>query len=103
VELTEIRTSGQDWWTLGFEATGPASLLRGELQATAALVFAQAAQARPGSVEPGLNASISYAEWLCRRPGGKNDALGCPLPTGWPALLPAMSGAGPAGNGHCPA
>ena len=23
VELTEVRTRGQDWWTLGFEATGP--------------------------------------------------------------------------------
>ena len=22
VELTEVRTNGQDWWTLGFEATG---------------------------------------------------------------------------------
>jgi len=22
VELTEVRTGGQDWWTLGFEATG---------------------------------------------------------------------------------
>ena len=36
VELTEVHTCGQDWWTLGFEATGPASLLRGELEATAA-------------------------------------------------------------------
>ena len=27
VELTEVRTRGQDWWTLGFEATGPADLL----------------------------------------------------------------------------
>src|SRR5271165_4910012 len=42
VELTEVRTAGQDWWTLGFEATGPDDLLRGALQATAALVFAQA-------------------------------------------------------------
>ena len=41
VELTEVHTNGQDWWTLGFEATGSASLLRSELQATAALVFAQ--------------------------------------------------------------
>jgi hypothetical protein len=38
--LTEVRTAGQDWRTLGFEATGPAGLLRGELQAAAALVFA---------------------------------------------------------------
>ena len=62
VELTEVRTRGQDWWTLGFEATGPADLLRSELQATAALVFAQAL---PGGVEPGPDDSRSYAEWLC--------------------------------------
>ena len=61
VELTEIHTSGQDWWTLGFEATGPADLLRGALEATAALVFAQAL---PGGVEPGPDESRSYAEWL---------------------------------------
>ena len=62
VELTEVRTRGQDWWTLGFEATGPPSLLRSALQATAALVFAHAL---PGGVEPGLDESRSYAEWLC--------------------------------------
>ncbi len=61
VELTEVRSRGQDWWTLGFEATGPADLLRSELQATAALVFAQAL---PGGVEPGPDESRSYAEWL---------------------------------------
>jgi hypothetical protein len=61
VELTEIRTSGQDWWTLGFEAAGPADLLRSELQAAAALVFAHAL---PGGVEPGPDESRSYAEWL---------------------------------------
>ena len=71
VELTEVRTRGQDWWTLGFEATGPADLLRSELQATAALVFAQAL---PGGVEPGPDESRSYAEWLCQRPGPKSDA-----------------------------
>ena len=71
VELTEVRTSGQDWWTLGFEATGPADLLRSELQATAALVFAQAL---PGGVEPGPDESRSYAEWLCLRPGAESDA-----------------------------
>ena len=32
VELTEVRVGGQDWWTLGFEATGPADLLRSQLQ-----------------------------------------------------------------------
>ena len=62
VELTEVRTRGQDWWTLGFEATGPASLLRSALEATAALVFAQAL---PGGVEPGPDESRSYTEWLC--------------------------------------
>ena len=71
VELTEVRTSGQDWWTLGFEATGPAGLLRSELQATAALVFAQAL---PGGVEPGPDESRAYAEWLCLRPGAESDA-----------------------------
>ena len=59
VELTEVHTSGQVWWTLGFEATGPASLLRSELEATAALVFAQH---MPGGVEPGPDESRSYAE-----------------------------------------
>ena len=66
VELTEIRTGGQDWWTLGFEATGPADLLRSELTATAALVFAQAL---PGGVQPGRDESRSYAQWLGPPPG----------------------------------
>jgi len=63
-ELTEFYTRGQDWWTLGFEATGPADLLPSELQATAALVFAQAL---PGDMKPGLQDSRSYAEWLGQR------------------------------------
>ena len=58
MELTEVHARGQDWWTLGFEATGPADLLCSELQATAALVFAQAL---PGGAEPGLAESRSYA------------------------------------------
>ena len=70
VELTEVRTSGQDWWTLGFEATGPASLLRSELEATAELVFAQAL---PG-VEPAPDQSRSYAQWLNQRPGTDRNA-----------------------------
>jgi hypothetical protein len=65
VELTEVHTHGQRWWTLGFEATGPAELLRSELQATAALVFARPL---PG-VEPGPDQSRSYAQWLSQRPG----------------------------------
>jgi hypothetical protein len=65
VELTEVRAGGQDWWTLSFEATGPADLLRNELQATAALVFVQAL---PGGMQPGTGDSTSYAEWLGQRP-----------------------------------
>jgi hypothetical protein len=71
VELTKIRTRGQDWWTLSLEATGPADLLRSELQATAALVFAHAL---PGGVEPGLDQSRSYAEWLSPQPGAESHA-----------------------------
>jgi len=73
VELTEVRACGQDWWTLGFEATGPAGLLRGELQATVALVFAQVL---PGGVEPGPDEARSYAQWLGQRPGAGSDAVG---------------------------
>ena len=71
VELTEVRTRGEAWWTLGFEATGPADLLRSELEATAALVFAQAL---PGTAKPGTDDSRSYAEWLCRPPGAESVA-----------------------------
>ncbi len=71
VKLTEVRTRGQDWWTLGFEATGPAGLLHGELQAAAALVFAQPL---PAGLEPGPDYSRSYAEWLGRPPGTESDA-----------------------------
>jgi hypothetical protein len=71
VELTEVHTGGQDWWTLGFEATGPADLLRNALEATAALVFAHAL---PGGVEPGPDQSRSYAQWLSQRPGAGSDA-----------------------------
>jgi hypothetical protein len=71
VELTEVRTPGQDWWTLGFEAAGPGDRLHTVLQATAALVFAQA---MPGSTEPSPEESKSYAEWLCQRPGAESYA-----------------------------
>ncbi len=70
-ELTEVRTAGQDWWTLGFEATGPADLLRSELQATAALVFSHALPGRPA---PGPDESRSYAEWLYRPSDAENNA-----------------------------
>jgi hypothetical protein len=70
VELTEVRSRGRDWWTLGFEATGPASLLRSALEATAAHVFARPL---PGGLEPGPDQSRSYAEWLSQRSGADSD------------------------------
>jgi hypothetical protein len=114
VELTEVRAGGQDWWTLGFEATGPADLLRSELQAAATLVFAQAL---PGGVEPGPDESRSYAEWLGQRPGAESDTgavdlarLTCTAPNalrswttptrgGRQHVLVAMSKGGPAEYG----
>jgi hypothetical protein len=71
VELTEVCVRDRDWWTLGFEATGPAALLRGALEAAAAAVFARAL---PGGAEPGPDDSMSYAEWLSRLPGADSDA-----------------------------
>lgn len=60
-ELTEVRVQGEAWWTLGFEATGPAGTLRSELEAVAALVFAHTP---PPGLEFGAHDSRSYAEWL---------------------------------------
>jgi hypothetical protein len=64
VELTEVRLGSQDWWSLGFEAIGPADLLRGTLKATVAFVFARP---MPSGIEPSLDESRSYAEWLSQR------------------------------------
>jgi len=64
VELTEVRLQHQDWWSLGLEATGPAESLRHGLEATAALVFAQAL---PGGVDLRIDDSRSYADWLRTR------------------------------------
>jgi hypothetical protein len=72
VELTALRTSGQPWWSLGFEATGPADLLRGALEGTATLVFAQPL---PDGLRPGLDESKSYAEWLSQRPPSISPGL----------------------------
>jgi hypothetical protein len=60
VELTEICAQGQNWWSLGFEATGPGDLLRSELSATATLVFAQPVPAP----EPSTGHFASYMQWL---------------------------------------
>ena len=61
VELTEVRSRGGAWWTLGFEATGPPNGLRSELEAAATLVFARAL---PSGVELSTDNSRSYAQWL---------------------------------------
>jgi hypothetical protein len=66
VELTEVDVRGEAWWTMGFEATGPAEALRSELGAAAALVFGQSL---PDGVELGMDDSTSYARWLRRPPG----------------------------------
>jgi len=60
----EVSSGIQTWWSLGFEATGPAGLLRSMLQRTATLVFAQAL---PADVEFDMSHCQSYADWLSRR------------------------------------
>jgi hypothetical protein len=77
VELTDVHAAGGARWTLGFEATGPPDVLRGELDAAAALVFAMAP---PGGLEVGMGDSRSYAEWLGRQP----PVLRSPEPEGDP-------------------
>jgi hypothetical protein len=87
-ELTEVRSGGERWWSLGFEATGPAGLLRRALQDTAALMFAQAL---PGDVKLDLSHCQSYAEWLSRNrtPGAtKTIGLGLMHPPGGGAIHP---------------
>jgi len=66
VELAEVWALGKDWWTLGFEATGPADALRDQIEAAAALVFGQAL---PDGAELGMDNSMSYARWLRGQPG----------------------------------
>ena len=79
VELTDVHAHGEAWWTLGFEATGPTSVLRSELEAAAALVFAAPL---PGGLELGVDDSRSYAQWLYQRPqalGLSREPEGDPL------------------------
>ena len=68
VELTEINVGAEAHWSLGFEATGPAELLRGVLHDSAALLFAQEP---PGQVDLSMDRCQSYAQWLSqhRAPG----------------------------------
>jgi hypothetical protein len=61
VEFTVVRVRERNWWSVGFEATGPDHLLRGELEAVAELVFTRPA---PDLAEFGPAESRSYAAWL---------------------------------------
>jgi hypothetical protein len=47
VELTEVRSGGQTWWSLGFEATGPADLLRSTLEGAAAAIHPREGEESP--------------------------------------------------------
>jgi hypothetical protein len=71
VELTEIHTGGEPWWSLGFEAVGQAGLLRGKLQAAVGAVFSHAL---PDDFQFRLDDSRSYAKWLSRTPDAESDA-----------------------------
>jgi hypothetical protein len=64
VELTEVRSGGETWWSLGFEATGPADLMNSTLHDIAALVLTPPP---PGDAELGMSQCQSYTEWLSRR------------------------------------
>lgn len=75
VELTEVRSGGETWWSLGLEATGPAELLRGTLEGTAALMFAHAPS---GDVELDLSHCQSYTEWLSRHRMPRSKGNGRP-------------------------
>jgi hypothetical protein len=70
VELTEVRMRDEAWWSLGFEATGPADLLRSELEDAAELVFAQAL---PPTAVLSQDDSRSYADWLSQRPNADSE------------------------------
>jgi len=61
VELTQATLRGEPWWSVGFEATGPAGLLRSALDHAAGIMFAQPL---PAEVELSLDKSTSYADWL---------------------------------------
>jgi hypothetical protein len=78
VDLTEVQSGRETWWSLGFEATGPATLLRSTLQGTAAVMFNETP---PGDVELDMSHCQSYAEWLsrCRVPLDDGEKR----PSGW--------------------
>ena len=64
VELTDVSVDDEPWWTLGFEATGPAEALQGTIDAAAASVFGDPI---PDTEELTATDSMSYTEWLRTR------------------------------------
>jgi hypothetical protein len=66
VELTDARVGGERWWSVGFEATGSARLLRAALQHAADLLFAQPVPLAGGF---SMDNCRSYAQWLREQPG----------------------------------
>ena len=65
-ELTDARIGGEQWWSVGLEATGSAGLLRPALQHAVDLLFAQPIPLGEGF---SLDNSRSYAQWLREQPG----------------------------------
>jgi len=65
VELTEAEVRGEPWWTVGFEATGSASLLHTALRRAADQMFAQPL---PPGIDFTLNNCCSYTQWLSQWP-----------------------------------
>ena len=65
-ELTDARIGGEQWWSVGLEATGSTALLRAALQHAAGLLFAQPVPLWGGF---SLDDSRSYAQWLREQPG----------------------------------
>ena len=61
VELTDVSVDDEPWWTLGFEATGPAEALEGTIDAVAASVFGDRI---PDTEELTAADSMSYMDWL---------------------------------------
>lgn len=61
VELTDVSVDDEPWWTLGFEATGPAEALEGTIDAAAASVFGDRI---PDTEELTAADSMSYMDWL---------------------------------------
>lgn len=61
VELSDVFVDRRPWWTLGFEATGPARALIDKVDASAALIFNDPL---PAGVTLDIAHSMSYSEWL---------------------------------------